>query len=151
MAQRDDSGGYARGVSQQNKQQTMKPLTAANKLGIYLPAAPEEFRESMISREELDALRSDPPQWLTDLRTDGPFPRDVIASKLEISIAGLARGGITEALTSDQIAALLESPPAWLVRERRLQIQVRKDAVRIKEKQAARRAASNRTTKLRKL
>lgn len=129
----------------------MKPLTAANKLGIYLPAAPQEFRESMISREELDALRSDPPQWLTDLHAHGPFPRDVIAKKLEISIAGLARGGVTDALTSEEVDALISSPPAWLVRERRTQVQVRKDAERIKSKQAARRAASNRPTKLRNL
>nr|WP_206488814.1 DUF5997 family protein [Rhodococcus sp. KRD162] len=129
----------------------MKPLTAANKLGIYLPAAPEEFQNSMVSRSELDALRSDPPQWLTDLQTNGPFPRDVIAKKLGVSIAGLARGGVTEALTIDAIDELIASPPQWLVRERRTQIQVRKDAERIKEKQQARRAAGNRPTKLRNL
>jgi hypothetical protein len=138
-------------VSPENKQQTMKPLTAANKLGIYLPAAPEEFQNSMISRSDLDALRSDPPQWLTDLQTDGPFPRDVIAKKLGVSIAGLARGGVTEALTSVEIEELIASPPQWLVRERRTQIQVRKDAERIKEKQEARRTAGNRPTKLRNL
>ncbi|WP_080736285.1 DUF5997 family protein [Rhodococcoides fascians] len=138
-------------MSPENKQQTMKPLTAANKLGIYLPAAPEEFQNSMISRLDLDALRSDPPQWLTDLQTDGPFPRDVIAKKLDVSIAGLARGGVTEALTSVEIEELIASPPQWLVRERRTQIQVRKDAERIKEKQEARRTAGNRPTKLRNL
>jgi hypothetical protein len=138
-------------VSPENKQQTMKPLTAANKLGIYLPAAPEQFQNSMISRSDLDALRSDPPQWLTDLQTDGPFPRDVIAKKLGVSIAGLARGGVTEALTSVEIEELIASPPQWLVRERRTQIQVRKDAERIKEKQEARRTAGNRPTKLRNL
>ena len=37
----------------------MKPITAANKLGIYLPAAPEEFRNSPITREALDELRDD--------------------------------------------------------------------------------------------
>ena len=129
----------------------MKPLTAANQLGIYPPAAPEEFQNSMVSRSELDALRSDPPQWLTDLQTNGPFPRDVIAKKLGVSIAGLARGGVTEALTIDAIDELIASPPQWLVRERRTQIQVRKDAERIKEKQQARRAAGNRPTKLRNL
>ena len=36
--------------------QTMKPLTAAAKLGIYLPAAPEEFQTTPITRDELDAL-----------------------------------------------------------------------------------------------
>ncbi|OZE31035.1 hypothetical protein CH256_14120 [Rhodococcus sp. 05-2254-6] len=138
-------------MSPENKQQTMKPLTAANKLGIYLPAAPEEFQNSMVSRSELDALRSDPPQWLTDLQTNGPFPRDVIAKKLGVSIAGLARGGVTEALTNEAIEELVASPPQWLVRERRTQIQVRKDAERIKEKQEARRTAGNRPTKLRNL
>nr|WP_314141659.1 DUF5997 family protein [uncultured Rhodococcus sp.] len=129
----------------------MKPLTAANKLGIYLPAAPEEFQNSMVSRSELDALRSDPPQWLTDLQTNGPFPRDVIAKKLGVSIAGLARGGVTEALTNEAIEELVASPPQWLVRERRTQVQVRKDAERIKEKQEARRTSGNRPTKLRNL
>ncbi|KZF00838.1 MULTISPECIES: DUF5997 family protein [unclassified Rhodococcus (in: high G+C Gram-positive bacteria)] len=138
-------------MSPENKQQTMKPLTAANKLGIYLPAAPEEFQNSMVSRSELDALRSDPPQWLTDLQTNGPFPRDVIAKKLGVSIAGLARGGVTEALTNEAIEELVASPPQWLVRERRTQIQVRKDAERIKEKQEARRTSGNRPTKLRNL
>ena len=37
----------------------MKPVTAAAKLGIYLPAAPEQFRESPITRAELDALRAE--------------------------------------------------------------------------------------------
>ncbi|MCX6493530.1 MAG: DUF5997 family protein, partial [Rhodococcus sp.] len=65
--------------------------------------------------------------------------------------AGLARGGVTEALTSVEIEELIASPPQWLVRERRTQIQVRKDAERIKEKQEARRTAGNRPTKLRNL
>ena len=96
----------------------MKPTTAAAKLGIYLPAAPEEFQGSPISREDLDALRADPPEWLVELRRNGPFPKDVIAAKLGVSRAGLARGGITEALTADQVGALIVDPPAWLIRER---------------------------------
>ena len=79
------------------------------------------------------------------------FPRDVIAKKLGVSIAGLARGGVTEALTSEAIDELVASPPQWLVRERRTQVQVRKDAERIKEKQEARRTSGNRPTKLRNL
>lgn len=59
--------------------QTMKGVTAAAKLGIYLPAAPESFRNSPITRSELDALRADPPQWLVDLQRSGPFPREVVA------------------------------------------------------------------------
>lgn len=96
----------------------MKPVTAAAKLGIYLPAAPEQFRESPITRAELDALRADPPQWLIDLRRNGPFPRDVVAQKLGVSRSGLTRAGITDALDADQIGALIADPPEWLIRER---------------------------------
>ncbi len=96
----------------------MKPVTAAAKLGIYLPAAPEEFRTSPITRAELDALRADPPQWLIELRRNGPFPREVVAQKLGVSRSGLARAGITEPLDADQIGALIAEPPEWLVRER---------------------------------
>ena len=96
----------------------MKPVTAAAKLGIYLPAAPEEFRTSPITRAELDALRADPPQWLIELRRNGPFPREVVAQKLGVSRSGLARGGITEPLDADQIGALIAEPPEWLIRER---------------------------------
>lgn len=98
--------------------QTMKPITAANKLGIYLPAAPEEFRNSPITREALDELRDNPPAWLRDLRKNGPFPRDVVAAKLGISRSGLARAGVSDAMTADEIGALLDNPPAWLVDER---------------------------------
>lgn len=96
----------------------MKPTTAASKLGIYLPAAPQEFQSSSITRDELDALRADPPAWLLDLRRNGPFPKEVMAQKLSISRSGLVRGGVTEALTADQIGALIVDPPAWLERER---------------------------------
>ena len=63
-------------------------------------------------------MRADPPQWLTDLRKNGPHPKNLVAAKLGISISGLARGGITDALTSGQINALLEEKPDWLVAER---------------------------------
>nr|WP_201265429.1 DUF5997 family protein [Rhodococcus sp. P1Y] len=127
----------------------MKPLTAANKLGIYLPAAPDEFQTGSVSRAELDALRSDPPAWLVELQTDGPFPKDVIARKLGVSIAGLARAGVTDALTTEQIEALLADMPEWLTKERRTQEEVRAEAERIKAKDEARRAATNRPQKLR--
>ncbi|WP_197509646.1 DUF5997 family protein [Tessaracoccus coleopterorum] len=71
--------------------QKLKPMTAAAKLGIFLPAAPAEFRESPHTREELDELRDNPPAWLVDLRRNGPFPRDVVAQKLGVSRSGLAR------------------------------------------------------------
>lgn len=36
-------------------------------------------------RAELDTLRADPPQWLLELRRNGPFPREVVAQKLGIA------------------------------------------------------------------
>ena len=116
----------------------MKPATAAKKLGVYLEATPAEFQEGVVSRSELNALQADPPQWLQELRRTGPHPRPVVAAKLGISIAGLARGGITEALTTEQIEALKQDNPEWLQKERATQAEVRKEAVRIKEKNAAR-------------
>lgn len=96
----------------------MKPATAAKKLDVYLPATPSEFQENPITREELAALQANPPQWLTDLRKNGPHPKNLVAAKLGVSISGLTRGGITEALTTEQITALLEESPDWLVGER---------------------------------
>ncbi|MEU1018521.1 DUF5997 family protein [Streptomyces sp. NPDC005900] len=124
--------------------QTMKPATAAKKLGVYLQATPAEFQEGVVSRSELNALQADPPEWLQELRRTGPHPRPVVAAKLGVSIAGLARGGITEPLTTEQIDALKDEMPGWLREERATQAEVRKEAVRIKEKreeQAAKRAA----------
>ncbi|WP_244872113.1 DUF5997 family protein [Catellatospora sp. TT07R-123] len=105
-------------MSKPKKSQVMKPATAALKLDVYLPATPREFQENPISREELDELQHNPPQWLVDLRREGPHPRNVAAARLRISNSGLARGGITEALTTAEIAALAADPPEWLVRER---------------------------------
>ncbi|MFG2988108.1 DUF5997 family protein [Streptomyces sp. NPDC048257] len=124
-------------TSHQNTQ-TMKPATAAKKLGVYLEATPAEFQEGVVSRSELSALQADPPQWLQDLRANGPHPRPVVASKLGVSIAGLARGGVTEPLTTEQIEALKQEAPEWLQRERATQAEVRKETVRIKEKNAER-------------
>ncbi|MCK8678113.1 MULTISPECIES: DUF5997 family protein [Streptomyces] len=124
--------------------QTMKPATAAKKLGVYLEATPAEFREGTVSREQFNALQADPPAWLRDLRRDGPHPRPVVAAKLGISIAGLARGGVTEPLTTEQIEALKQEDPEWLAKERATQAEVRKEAVRLKElkeKRAAKDAA----------
>jgi hypothetical protein len=118
--------------------QTMKPATAAKKLGVYLEATPAEFQEGVVSRTELNALQADPPQWLLELRRNGPHPRPVVAAKLGISISGLARGGITDALTTEQIDALKRDLPEWLQKERATQAEVRKETARIKEKDAAR-------------
>lgn len=118
--------------------QTMKPATAAKKLGVYLEATPADFREGVVSRGELNALQADPPEWLVELRREGPHPRPVVAAKLGVSIAGLARGGVTDALTTEQIDALKEELPAWLRRERATQAEVRKEAARVKERNAER-------------
>ncbi|RII09352.1 hypothetical protein DSC45_31240 [Streptomyces sp. YIM 130001] len=116
--------------------QAMKPATAAKKLGVYLQATPAEFQQGEVSRGELNALQTDPPEWLRELRRTGPHPRPVVAAKLGVSIAGLARGGVTEALTTEQIDALKAENPAWLRRERSTQADVRKETARLKEKKA---------------
>ncbi|MFC9790307.1 DUF5997 family protein [Rhodococcus sp. NPDC127528] len=131
-------------MSAQKTPQTMKPATAAKKLDVYLEATPAEFRDGVVTREELAELRSDPPQWLQDLRADGPHPKNVVADKLGVSIAGLARGGVTDALTTGQIDALLADQPDWLRAERASLVEVRKDEKRIREQQAAKREQSNR-------
>ncbi|GAA1351087.1 DUF5997 family protein [Streptomyces beijiangensis] len=113
--------------------QTMKPATAAKKLGVFLEATPAEFQEGVVSRTELSTLQTDPPQWLTDLRANGPHPRPVVAAKLGISISGLARGGVADALTTEQIEALKAEAPEWLKAERATQVDVRKETARIKE------------------
>ncbi|WP_063782361.1 DUF5997 family protein [Streptomyces vietnamensis] len=124
-------------TSHQNTQ-TMKPATAAKKLGVYLEATPAEFQEGVVSRSELAELQANPPAWLQELREKGPHPRPVVANKLGVSIAGLARGGITEPLTTEQIDAIKQELPEWLKKERATQSEVRKETVRIKERDAER-------------
>ncbi|AIR96853.1 hypothetical protein SGLAU_04135 [Streptomyces glaucescens] len=116
----------------------MKPATAAKKLGVYLPATPADFQEGVVSRAELNELQENPPEWLRELRRNGPHPRPVVAAKLGVSIAGLARGGVTEALTTEQIEALKQERPEWLEKERATQAEVRKEAVRLKKRDAER-------------
>jgi hypothetical protein len=127
-------------MSSHKTAQTMKPATAAKKLGVYLEATPAEFQEGVVSRAELNALQTAPPEWLQELRRNGPHPRPVVAAKLGVSIAGLARGGVSEALTTEQIEALRTEDPEWLRRERATQAEVRKEGERIKEKNAERAA-----------
>ena len=114
----------------------MKPSTAAQKLGILLTAAPDEFQSTPISREELDALRENPPAWLVELRKNGPFPRDVVSAKLGVSNSGLARNGLTEPLDADQIGELLANPPEWLEHERSVHRKVVAENERIKAERA---------------
>ncbi|MDT8911918.1 DUF5997 family protein [Amycolatopsis sp. PS_44_ISF1] len=122
--------------------QTMKPATAAKKLDVYLEATPAEFQAGVVSRDELNALQADPPGWLRELRRDGPHPRSVIAARLGVSIGGLARGGVTEALTTEQIDQLKAAGPDWLRRERDTQAEVRREAARIKDQGGPRRPRS---------
>lgn len=123
-------------MSSSKTPQTMKPTTAAKKLGVHLPATPEQFRDGVVSREELAALQAEPPQWLVDLRRDGPHPRPVVAAKLGVSISGLARGGVSEALTTAEIDALMADRPEWLRRERATMAEVRREQERLKDKRA---------------
>ena len=111
----------------------MKPATAAKKLGVYQPATPEEFQSATLTRDEVDALRADPPAWLVDLRRNGPFPRDVVAAKLGISRSALGRAGVSDAMDADEIGALLADPPPWLTREREVHREVLADEARRKD------------------
>ncbi|GGM31505.1 DUF5997 family protein [Promicromonospora citrea] len=122
--------------------QRFKPSNAAKRLGVYLPATPREFQENPVTRAELEEMETNPPEWLSDLRRNGPHPRPVVAGRLGISIAGLARGGITEPLTTEQIDELREDPPEWLVREREIAVQVRAEEERLA---AARTAAEKKS------
>jgi len=121
--------------------QSMKPATAAKKLDVYLPATPAEFQQGPITRAELAALQTDPPEWLRTLRADGPHPKNLVAAKLGISNSGLVRGGITEALTTAQIDDLLAEMPDWLAAERATQIEVRREERRVRSLHADRRRA----------
>lgn len=115
--------------------QTMKPATAAKKLGVYLEATPAEFQEGVVSRDELDELQTSPPEWLRDLRRNGPHPRPVVAAKLGVSISGLARAGLTDPLTTEQINAIKDENPDWLQRERATYAEVKREEAA--KKQAA--------------
>ena len=131
----------------QKSPQSMKPATAAKKLGVYLPATPAEFQEGPVTRDALNELMNDPPEWLVDLRQNGPHPRPVVAQKLNVSISGLARGGVEEALTTAQIEELLADRPEWLQAERANMAAVRAEEARIREaaaQKAAQRAGGGR-------
>ena len=123
-------------MTQHQSTQTMKPATAAKKLGVYLEATPAEFREGVVSRAELNELQANPPEWRRELRRNGPHPRQVVAARLGVSASGLARAGVTEALTTEQIDALRDERPEWLEKEQALQAEVRKEEARVKKLQA---------------
>src|SRR4051812_47881432 len=121
-------------MTRQRATQTMKPATAAKKLGVHLDATPDEFRVGVVSRDELNALQADPPEWLRELRRTGPHPRSVVAARLGVSISGLARAGITEALTTEDIEAIRDENPDWLEHERATQAEVRRQEAELKKK-----------------
>ncbi|MEP6843908.1 MAG: DUF5997 family protein [Pseudolysinimonas sp.] len=118
------------------KTQTMKPETAAKKLEVLLAATPQSFRDHDITRDELLALQAEPPEWLATLRREGPHPRPVVAQRLGVSNSGLARAGLTEPLTTAEIADLLDASPRWLELERDLQKALRSEAARVKREKA---------------
>lgn len=118
----------------------MKPATAAAKLGVYLPATPAEFQAGPVSREQLDDLQRNPPAWLVELRKNGPHPRSVVAARLRISTSGLARNGLVDPLTTEQIDAIVEESPEWLHRERATHAEVKREEQRLRERDAARAA-----------
>lgn len=92
----------------------MKPQTAAKKLGLYLPATPEEFQATALTHEQFVELQTNPPEWLAELRRNGPHPRPVVAQKLGITIAALKRNDYDRPLTTAEIKALLADQPEWL-------------------------------------
>lgn len=100
------------------KQQLLKPATAAQKLGVFLPATPESFQAEMISRDAVQALQDSPPDWLVALRKEGPHPRNEVARRLGVSNSALARAGVSDSMTTAEITALLAERPQWLVLER---------------------------------
>ncbi|GAB2522504.1 DUF5997 family protein [Paramicrobacterium agarici] len=120
--------------------QSMKAQTAAKKLGILLSATPPEFRDGPVTRDELNELQQNPPEWLAELRRNGPHPRHEVARKLGVSASGLARAGITDPLTTAQIKELLADKPQWLVTERARQAKVHEENARIKAQDAAKRS-----------
>lgn len=115
----------------------MKPATAAKKLNIYLPATPQEFQDGEVTRSQFEELQSTPPEWLLELRKNGPHPRQEVARKLGISTSGLARAGAPDVMTSAEIKSLLEQKPEWLVVERATHAAVQEDNARIKTERAA--------------
>ena len=103
----------------------MRAQTAAKKLGIYLPAAPDEFQNSAISHEELRELQHNPPEWLQTLRREGPHPRPEVAHKLGISVNALKKNDMDKPLTTAEINQLLHEQPAWLQQARATMAQAR--------------------------
>lgn len=96
----------------------MKPATAAKKLGIFLPATPESFQNNALTHAEFVELQSNPPEWLVELRREGPHPRPEVARKLGITITALKKNDMDKPLTTAEIKALLADQPEWLRKAR---------------------------------
>lgn len=96
----------------------MKPATAAKKLGIYLPATPESFQNNALTHAEFVELQTNPPEWLQDLRRNGPHPRPEVARKLGITITALKNNDMDKPLTTAEIKELLADQPEWLRKAR---------------------------------
>ncbi|WP_197079797.1 DUF5997 family protein [Corynebacterium kalinowskii] len=92
----------------------MKPATAAKKLNIYLPATPESFQNNALTHAEFVELQDNPPEWLQELRRNGPHPRPEVARKLGITITALKKNDMDKPLTTADIKALLADQPEWL-------------------------------------
>ena len=120
-------------MTSRKSSQSMKPATVAKKLGIFLPAAPAEFQEGMTTREELNEMQANPPEWLTNLRRNGPHPRSIVAARLGVSIAGLTRNGFAEPLMTDEINEIRKTEPKWLIIERQIALEVREEEERVKK------------------
>ena len=92
----------------------MKPITAAKKLGVYLPATPEDFQSAGLTHEQFVQLQQDPPEWLEELRRHGPHPRPEVARKLGVTITALKKNGMDKPFTTEEIKELLANQPEWL-------------------------------------
>lgn len=107
----------------------MKPVTAAKKLGIYLPATPQEFQDGAVTHAELRELQDNPPAWLQELRLTGPHPRPEVARKLGISVTALKNADMDKPLTTEEIRQLLDDQPEWLQKARATQAEQRGHSV----------------------
>ena len=87
-----------------------------------------------------DKTEKPTPKKLKDLRKNGPHPKNLVAAKLGVSIAGLARGGVVDALTTEQINQLLEEQPEWLIAERESYQSVLREERRVKVLHASQRS-----------
>ncbi|MDK8845952.1 DUF5997 family protein [Corynebacterium sp. MSK297] len=104
----------------------MKPQTAAKKLGIHLPACPPEFQNGGISHAQLRSLQHEPPEWLQQLRLEGPHPRAEVARKLGVSVNAV-KTHLDKALTTAEIKQLLQNQPEWLSKARTQLAESRKE------------------------